>query len=120
MIRSNSILGCFDVNGVLNDEKVASYVKRRSDSSDDDDDSDNDDVPVQDSEPKKKRPYMNRNFDGYDPSDATSSEWYRRYVTESKSVQDKKHFEKFRRRFRMPHHCFLLIVQEARENSWFS
>ena len=49
MIRSNSIPGCFDVIGVLDDEKIASYLKRRSDSSDDDDDSDNDDVPVQDS-----------------------------------------------------------------------
>ena len=49
MMESNSILGCFDVIGVLDDEKIASYLKQRSGSSDDDDDSDNDDVPVQDS-----------------------------------------------------------------------
>lgn len=40
-------------------------------------------------------------YDGCDPADATSSEWH---FTSIKSARDKKHFGKFRRRFRKPYH----------------
>ena len=48
-----------------------------------------------------------------------TSEWYGRYVADVKNAKDKRHFDKCRRRFRMPYHCFVLIFNEARADEWF-
>ena len=55
----------------------------------------------------------------YDPNDALNSEWYRRFISELKCLKSKKHFQKFRRRFRMPHHVFVSLVAQARAECWF-
>lgn len=114
MFGVSSFASCFDSDGQLDLEKFELYLIGQEDQSDDDDGEDSDD-----DERPKKRPFRSRNYEGYDPADALSSEWYRRYVSVRKSPKDKKHLNKFRRRFRMPYHCFQALVAEARADNWF-
>jgi hypothetical protein len=66
--------------------------------------------------PKIKR---NRSNYEYDPKDALTSEWYRRYVAVHGSRKSQKHFKNFRNRFRLPHHSFIALVARARLEEWF-
>ena len=45
--------------------------------------------------------------------------WYRRYVSEVGWFHNKRHFQQFRRRFRMPYVEFKGLVKLAREQNWF-
>ena len=68
---------------------------------------------------KEKRPYVARNYTGYDPFKALASVWYRRYVSEASWLHNERHFQQFRRRFRMPYIQFKGLVKLAREQNWF-
>jgi hypothetical protein len=115
MFSASSFASCFDTNGRLDLEKYQFHLMGQEDESDDEDGEDSDD-----NKPPKKRPFRSRTYEGYDPGDALSSEWHRRYVSIRKTRKGKKHLKKFRRRFRMPYHCFQALVAEARAENWFS
>jgi Plant transposon protein len=105
---------CFDINGDLNLDEYYSYRrKRRLEEDDEEDDEENDE------EKGKKRQFKHRNYVGYNPNDALTSEWYRRYVSEVNQPKNKKHLDRFRRRFRMPYSSFVELVKEARDEDWF-
>ena len=102
----------FDEEGIIVFDKWVAY-KRKRDRNDDDDDEEEEEREKEE-ELKVKRGYYPRNYDGYDPEQAIESEWYRRYVSEAGWLKHKKHFQQFRRRFRMPHAEFKGLVKLAR------
>ena len=67
----------------------------------------------------KRRKFMNRVYDGYNPVIALNSEWYLKYVKRTRLEMSKICADNFRRRFRMPFESFLSLVKEAREDDWF-
>ena len=103
--------GCFDQNCHFDAAKFIAYRKQNRDENDSE-------VGGVKSE-IKLRPFKRRKDYEYDPSDALNSEWYRRYLSVRKCRKSKRHFVKFRRRFRMPHHIFGSLVARARAESWF-
>ena len=107
----------FDAEGVIVFDQWAAY-KRKRDRNDDDDDEGEEEI-VKEEEMKAKKGYSARNYNGYDPEQAIESEWYRRYVSGVGWFQQKKHFQQFRRRFRMPYTEFKGLVTLAREQQWF-
>jgi hypothetical protein len=102
------LASCIDPDGSIDVSKFFKYRKQR-DASDDEDE-------IQE---HKRRKYVKRNYEGYDPEAALNSEWYNRYLKESRHPKNKKHFKKFRRRFRMPFNSYKALVFEARSNNWF-
>jgi hypothetical protein len=106
-----SFPSCFDENGLLDAAKLISYRKQKREESE---------TEQSDEKSERKcRPFKKRMDYDYDPNDALNSEWYRRYISELKSRKSRKHFQKFRRRFRMPHHIFVSLVARARAECWF-
>lgn len=70
-------------------------------------------------EPKLKK---RRDNEGYDPSNARHSNWYKCYVGEKHVLclnPSKKRGRKFRRRFRMTMTSFLGFIKIIREENWF-
>jgi hypothetical protein len=106
-----SFAGCFNKNCQFDAEKFLAYRKHNRDESDREEGGARSEI--------KLRPFKKRKDYQYDPSDALNSEWYRRYVSVRKCRKSKRHFEKFRRRFRMPHNIFESLVARARAECWF-
>ena len=48
----------------------------------------------------------------------TDSLWYNLYIS-CPQTEDNRFLQKFRRRFRLPYHKFLELVEEARLENWF-
>lgn len=115
MERFSSI---FDEEGILVFDKWVAY-KRKRDRNDDDEDEEEEEELAKAVVFEEKRPYVARNYTGYDPMHCIESEWYRRYVDGSGWFKHKRHFQQFRRRFRMPYKEFKGLVTLARENQWF-
>ena len=93
-----SLLECFDENFDVNlDTYFELRRKRRLEEEEEDEEEDD-----RASEEQKKRHRKRRNYGGYDPQEALSSEWYRRYVSNVRVEKNKKHYNRFRRRFRLP------------------
>ena len=114
MERFNSL---FDAEGIIVFDQWAAY-KRKRDRNDDDENEEKE----EEEKPKvikEKRPYIARSYTGYDPFKAIESEWYRRYVSEVGWFHNKRHFQQFRRRFRMPYVELKGLVKLAREQNWF-
>ena len=110
-----SLLECFDENFDVNlDTYFELRRKRRLEEEEEDEDEDD-----RASEEQKKRHRKRRNYGGYDPQEALSSEWYRRYVSNVRVEKNKKHYNRFRRRFRIPYANFLQLVKDARDENWF-
>jgi hypothetical protein len=103
-----SFASCFHENCLLDAAKLISYRKQKREESDTEQSDENSRI--------KRRPFENRMDYDYDPNDALNSEWYRRYISELKCRKSKKHFQNFRRRFRM----FVSLVARARAECWFS
>lgn len=108
MSEKLSIASCIEKDGSIDISKFFKYRKQR-DASDDEDE-------IQE---LKRRKYVKRNYEGYDPEAALNSEWYNRYVKEARHPKNKKHFKNFRRRFRMPYNSYKALVFEARNDKWF-
>jgi hypothetical protein len=106
-----SFAGCFDHNCHSDAAKFLAYRKQNRDENDREEGGVSSEI--------KLRPFKRRKDYEYDPSDALNSEWYRRYVSVRKSRKTKRYFEKFRRRFRMPHHIFESLLARARAEGWF-
>lgn len=104
----------FDEEGTILFDNWVDY-KRKRDRNDDDDDEEDENLEAI----KEKRPYVARNYQGYDPFQALESEWYRRYVSQVGWFKNKRHFDQFRRRFRMPYNEFKGLVKLARDQNWF-
>ena len=109
-----SFASIFDDHGNVDFQKYIEYRRKRNRDEEDDEDDEEEIEAV-----KIRKAYRARNYIGYDPNDALSSDWYKRYVTEAHSIQNKKHQLKFRRRFRLPHHKFVELVEIARTQEWF-
>ena len=67
----------------------------------------------------KKRKFMTRVYEGYNPTIALNSEWYLNYVIKSRLPMSKVAASTFRRRSRMPYASFISLVKDAREDNWF-
>ena len=90
MIGVSSFASCFKCNVRLDLDKFQMYlIEQEAESEDDDGDNPDDDKP------SKKRPFRNRNHEAYDPADALSSEWYRRYVSDRRGRKDEIHLKSF-------------------------
>ena len=111
MATSGRLSSCLDEDGNVDSLRYINYRRRLREESEDEDD-----VVEQ---VKKKRDFAHRDYDGYDPNDALSSEWYKRYVLEFRKHKNRRHSEKFRRRFRMPYTSFSELVDTARTDNWF-
>lgn len=107
----------FDAEGIVVFEQWAAYKRKRD--RNDDDEEEEAEKEEELAAVKEKRPFSTRNFTGYDPAHCIESEWYRRYVSGVGWFKHKKHFQQFRRRFRMPYREFQGLVVLAREQQWF-
>ena len=106
-----TIRDCTDEAGNFDAEKFNEYRKQR--------DSFFDEIDEDDEIQPKRRKFMPRSNEGYDPISSLDSQWYKRYVKYPHAKQNAKHFSLFRRRFRMPYQSYLNLVHEARDNNWF-
>ena len=97
------------------------FRKNRDDIYDDERDYEREDEEEQENADRfvKKRKFMTRVYEGYDPTIALNSEWYLKYVIKSRLPMSKVAASTFRRRFRMPYDSFISLVKEAREDNWF-
>ena len=68
MVGFSSLTGCFNGEGEVGLSKYLQYRKAKRHESDEDDD-DKDGM-------RKRRKFVSRNYEGYDPEAALSSEWY--------------------------------------------
>ena len=111
MANRTSLKDCYDATGNFDPVKYVQYMNHRDEKLDEDE-------GIPEDNPQK-RPYVERSSRGYDPQDSLESLWYKRYVKEPENHQNRKHFKLFRRRFRMKHHSFCDLVEQARDSDWF-
>jgi Plant transposon protein len=111
MANRTSLKDCYDSSGNFIPAKYMLYVNQRDEKLDEDE--------LIPEETSKKRPYVERCSQGYNPQDHIDSMWYKRYVKEPENQQSQKHMKLFRRRFRMDYQSYCDLVHEARDGNWF-